>query len=367
MTMTPRVSLCVPTYNGAAYLAECLDSILAQTVEDVEILILDDHSQDETLAIAQAYQQQDPRIRLEVNPQNLGLVGNWNRCIQRARGEWIKFVFQDDLLAPTCLEQMLAATQVDPDRLLVYCQRQFLLDPELPEASRLWFEKHARFVHRVFGGETSVSPQRYGEAALTHFGWNLLGEPTTVLVHRRAFLRFGLFNPHYVQNCDLEYWHRVACHTGVLYVPTPLAWFRIHASSTSARNYERRFYRARVLDLLIMRHDLTLSPLYQPLRQIAAQQGSAQGSLSRLRVHARRAWVEAQGDPDRVQAWQEITHYYPLLAELSRWPLHEIWLEYTARKLRAARHRLMLARAGSPVIPAGVPAIPLEDDPISSS
>ncbi len=367
MTMTPRVSLCVPTYNGAAYLAECLESILAQTVEDVEILIVDDCSQDETLTIAQDYQRRDSRIRVEANPQNLGLVGNWNRCIQRARGEWIKFVFQDDRLDPTCLEQMMAVTQQAPGCLLVYCRRQFLLDPALPEANRLWFEKHARFVDRVFEGETVVSPQQYGEAVLAHFGWNLLGEPTSVLLHRHAFLRFGLFNPHYVHNCDLEYWHRVACHTGALYVPTPLAWFRVHASSTSAQNYQHRFYRARVLDLLIMRHDLILSPLYYPLRQIATQQGSTPGSLKRLRVHARRAWVEAQTDPDRLRDWQQITHYYPLLAELSRWSLPEIGLEYTARKLRALRHRWMQISSDAPGIPSGLPAVPLEDDPISTS
>ncbi len=368
MTQSPLVSLCLPTYNGAAYLVPCLESILAQTVQDVEILILDDQSQDETLSIAQDYQRRDARIRLEVNERNLGLVGNWNRCVEQAHGEWIKFIFQDDLLAPTCLEQMLAATSLAPDCLLVYCQRQFLIETGVSEQERAWFQKHACFVDRLFEGKAYVSPQQYGEAAIRHFGWNLLGEPTTVLLHRQAFLRFGLFNPHYIQNCDLEYWHRVAIHTGALYINAPLASFRVHTGSTSAQNYQRRIYRARVLDRLIMHHDLTVSPVYHPLRQIAQQQGLSRGSFKQLRRAARRAWVEATTDPDRLEDWYQVTQNYPLLSQLALWPPHEIWLDYTARKLRAAQHKLTLAHSGSRLNPTGLPVIPLvdEDDPTGS-
>jgi len=66
--------------------------VSAQTFPDFEIVATDDHSSDRTMAILGEYQKKDPRIRVSRNPKNLGLVGNWNRCVELAKGEWIKFV-----------------------------------------------------------------------------------------------------------------------------------------------------------------------------------------------------------------------------------------------------------------------------------
>src|SRR5437899_12562971 len=101
--MQPSVSICIPTYNGAAHLAPCLESALNQTWTDFELLIVDDASSDDTVAITEACAARDRRVRVARNPRNLGLVGNWNRCLELAKGTWIKFLFQDDLLSPACL------------------------------------------------------------------------------------------------------------------------------------------------------------------------------------------------------------------------------------------------------------------------
>jgi glycosyltransferase involved in cell wall biosynthesis len=74
-----RVSICIPTCNGADWLAECLDSALAQTVTDVEVVVVDDASTDDTAAIARGYAARDPRIRVHVNESRRGLAANWNR------------------------------------------------------------------------------------------------------------------------------------------------------------------------------------------------------------------------------------------------------------------------------------------------
>src|SRR5450631_1193388 len=103
----PVISVCVPTYNGSKYLGNCLDSILSQTFNDFEVLIVDDLSSDNTFDIAMAYAERDKRFKLFQNTVNLGLVGNWNQCVELAGGEWIKFVFQDDVLAPECIEKLL--------------------------------------------------------------------------------------------------------------------------------------------------------------------------------------------------------------------------------------------------------------------
>src|SRR5438093_1026213 len=101
------VSVCVPTYNGARFLSQCLDTALAQTWGDFELLIVDDRSTDDTYEIAAEYATRDGRIKLYQNDRNLGLAGNWNRCVQLSRGQWIKFLFQDDLLDVTCISRML--------------------------------------------------------------------------------------------------------------------------------------------------------------------------------------------------------------------------------------------------------------------
>ncbi len=83
--MSITVSVLVPAYNGATFVGQCLTSIQAQSHQDIEVLVVDDGSTDDTLAIAREFARQDPRVRVEVNAHNLGLVGNWARCIELAR------------------------------------------------------------------------------------------------------------------------------------------------------------------------------------------------------------------------------------------------------------------------------------------
>src|SRR5687767_7944179 len=134
MINQPLVSICIPTYNAGPYFEPCLQSALEQTYSNVEILISDDGSTDETLQIVCKYQQQYPHIRLVKNP-NRGMVNNWNNCIIESKGEWIKFLFQDDLLKPACVEKMLdacVASKVD----VGLCRREFIIHNDIPKIIR---------------------------------------------------------------------------------------------------------------------------------------------------------------------------------------------------------------------------------------
>jgi len=105
-----KVSILIPTYNSKQYLSECLDSIVSQDFTDMEILISDDVSTDDTLKAVQAYAVRDARIRWWQNPRNLGFVGNHNACLQQATGEYIKFLHPDDqLLSTSAIRKMVAA------------------------------------------------------------------------------------------------------------------------------------------------------------------------------------------------------------------------------------------------------------------
>lgn len=110
MPRVPRISVVVPIYNVEAYLPECLDSILAQTVEDLEVILVDDGATDGSVAIAEAYAADDPRIRIVRQP-NGGLGKARNTGADAATGEFLAFVDGDDVLPPRAYESLLRSLE----------------------------------------------------------------------------------------------------------------------------------------------------------------------------------------------------------------------------------------------------------------
>src|SRR6187200_2304641 len=120
---TPRVSVCIPAYRGAAHLKASIESVLGQTCGDFELVIVDDHLADDTFAIASSYR--DPRVRCLRNERNLGAEGNWNRALQEATGHYVKLLPQDDVLEPACLQRQVDVLDADAgaEIALVFCAR----------------------------------------------------------------------------------------------------------------------------------------------------------------------------------------------------------------------------------------------------
>lgn len=102
----PLISVAMPVYNGEKYLAEAIDSILAQTFTDFEFIIIDDGSTDNSLSVLQAYEKRDSRIRL-ISRENRNLVATLNEIIDLARGKWIARMDQDDISLPQRFERQL--------------------------------------------------------------------------------------------------------------------------------------------------------------------------------------------------------------------------------------------------------------------
>jgi glycosyltransferase involved in cell wall biosynthesis len=116
----PRVSVGLPVFNGEDYLAEALDSILAQIYSDFELIISDNASTDRTQEICRAYAAKDPRIRYYRNEQNLGAAKNYNRVFDLSSGEYFKWVAHDDLCAPEFLERCIEVLDHEPTVVLCY-------------------------------------------------------------------------------------------------------------------------------------------------------------------------------------------------------------------------------------------------------
>jgi len=112
----PLVSILTPVYNGAEYLAECIESVLRQTYTNWDYTIVNNCSTDESLAIAQKYAAKNPRIRVVDNKQFLRIIENLNNSIRQVspQSKYCKFVFADDWLYPHCVEEMVRVAEQNP-------------------------------------------------------------------------------------------------------------------------------------------------------------------------------------------------------------------------------------------------------------
>ncbi len=217
----PLVSVAIPAYKGAAFIRTTIESVLAQTLTDFELIVIDDGSPDATADIVASFP--DARIRLLRNPHNLGPQGNWNRCLAEARGKYIKLLPQDDLLAPDCLAQQAAVLDADVDEriALVFCARRIVL-PDGRTLMRRRYPAHTG----LLDGQAVINRCVRG-------GTNLIGEPGCGLYRRSLSERIGGFdaiNPYVV---DLDYWFRLLRHGQAYYVDTPLSAFRVSLTSWS--------------------------------------------------------------------------------------------------------------------------------------
>jgi glycosyltransferase involved in cell wall biosynthesis len=116
----PRVSIGVPVYNGQRFIRATLDSILAQTYTDFEVVICDNASTDSTEQICREYVARDPRVRYVRNDRNIGPAPNYNKCFEHARGELFKWCAADDIMGPDFLRRCVEELDQDPSLVAVW-------------------------------------------------------------------------------------------------------------------------------------------------------------------------------------------------------------------------------------------------------
>ena len=241
---TPRVSVLIPTYRYARYLAEAVDSILAQDFGDFELLISDDCSGDGSREIMEAYAARDSRVRIHIHPANIGMVQNWNWCLSQARGEFVKYVFGDDRLARTdALGKMVALLDANAGAVLAVTARDVI-------------DEHSKTVGCM---DTFGAPGLHG-AAETMFrclaDGNIIGEPTVVMFRRNAAARG--FSTGYGQLVDLEMWLHLLGHGALVCTSEPLCAFRRHPLQRTESNRKKLTDKAEYLRLML---DYGRSPL----------------------------------------------------------------------------------------------------------
>jgi glycosyltransferase involved in cell wall biosynthesis len=224
----PTVSVCIPMFNNAATITRCLDSVLSQEGVDYEILVVDDDSTDDGVdVVARALRQGDRLIR---NETRLGLVGNHNECLEKARGRYVQFVHADDWLLPGALHA-LAGELDQSNGGLAFSPRQVVTDDAkfLRRCGQL--HTHFRKLRDRNDGRSLAM-----QVVLNGIHHNWVGEPTCVMFRRQLALDAGRFRHDVYQMLDLDLWLRLMIRSTVCFVPRELS-ARCHTSATeSVRN-----------------------------------------------------------------------------------------------------------------------------------
>lgn len=261
------VTVCIPVFNGSEYLEACLTSVITQTHAEIEILIVDDGSTDDSLRIIKQFQAADSRIRLIQNEQNLGLAKNWQHCIVQSRGRWIKFLFQDDVMHPQCLAQMLAAC-VDNHVAACICGREFLIETTAGASFRRYFTHEVYRLENTFPVPTRLTPQSVAELAKDKLFTNFLGEPITLFFEKALVAKIGSYNADLVQLVDYEFALRLALNTDVFFLPQHLVSFRVHSASESSNqgSSSLKIAKSQFVEPLLMYHEYIFNPHFRKVR-----------------------------------------------------------------------------------------------------
>jgi glycosyltransferase involved in cell wall biosynthesis len=173
----PRVSVCLPVYNGANYITDAIRSVLRQTWTDLELVVQDNGSTDDTVALANSFD--DERLSVRQNETNLGIARNINRSVERSRGEYVHLLCHDDVLAPTCLDEQVEFLDAHPSVGVVFTWAEaidaageskgpMLLDRFIPQPEILSPSESAVFLYTK-GCSPHISTAMFRRAALTRF------------------------------------------------------------------------------------------------------------------------------------------------------------------------------------------------------
>jgi len=205
-----EVSVIIPTYNSARYLSDAIDSVLAQTFRDFEVLVIDDGSTDDTASLMRQYSRPVRYIRQE----NGGVSRARNRGIDESRGRYVAFLDADDAWGQHKLERQLSALDQNRDYHACYCA--FIVGDS--QLSPLETRRSKR------GGPTIEDLLLRG---------NIVGTPSTVLCERSLFKVAGRFDPETSQCADWDMWVRIASQTDFLYLDESLVTYRRHDANMS--------------------------------------------------------------------------------------------------------------------------------------
>ncbi len=218
MLATPKVSVCIPVYNCKEFIRESIDSVLLQTYRDFELIIADNASNDGTADIIKGYS--DRRVKYYRNDTNIGLVKNWDKCLELSKGQYFKILPADDILLPGCLEEQVKVLDDNKNKNVV-----------MAASSRVVIDGSGKKLFiRGLSKMTGVMRSADVLRKVVLSGGNLIGEPGGVLVLRDVAVKAGKFSD---TATDIDFWSRVLESGDLYYSAEPLVKFRVSCVSLS--------------------------------------------------------------------------------------------------------------------------------------
>ncbi len=201
------VSIVIPTYNHSAYLGQAIDSVLNQDYQNIELIVLDDGSTDDTRAILERYKN----CFFWETQKNMGQSATLNKGWSMSKGDILAYLSADDLLMPNAVSRSVDCLLGNPDAVLSYCDFD-LIDPE------------SRIVRRVNAPEYSFIEM------VTKF---ICAPSAGAFFWRGAFFKTGGWNPNIHRFPDYDCWLRLGLHGRFVHIHESLAAFRVHEGSQS--------------------------------------------------------------------------------------------------------------------------------------
>jgi len=219
----PLVSICIPCYNAADFIAETIQSVLNQTYQNFEIIICNDRSTDNTLDVIKKFE--DKRIQVHENEKNLGCSGNYNRVLSYAKGKYTKLLCADDIIIPTCIEKQVAAFEQHADKnIALVTAHKFVIN-----------EKGKKLFVKRFPGKGFISGKKAIRKSVLH-GTNIFGEPGLPLMKTSILNQTsGVIEDKYYTYCnDFDLWCKMLLFGDLYVINEPMFSFRIVSGSVTS-------------------------------------------------------------------------------------------------------------------------------------
>lgn len=304
----PSVTVIIPNYNNAAVIRRAIDSVLAQTFSDFELLVVDDASTDESFEVVRCYE--DPRLRLLVNEENAGLAGVWNRAVREARAEWIALLDSDDSWQPDKLARQLAFLEVHPDLAGCTCG----------------------YRHERLDGTQIVIPKERDTRMRQVLFHNILHIGTTLVARREVFEESGWFDETLRRGQDTDLLLRLLVKERLAVVPAALATVYQHTQRSADT-----LAKSRTLMVAKYRKAYYQQGWLFARRKIAhmwadvAYQYAREGKRAPMRTYAARSIFSFLFQPPGI--------YLILLDGITGWRLHQSVATMKRRVMATVRDR----------------------------
>lgn len=303
---TTSISVIVPNYRHAAYLPARLDTILNQTRQDFQLILLDDASDDQSREILRAYAQKRAGTTLVVNETNSGSTfRQWNKGVSLAQGELIWIAESDDIAQPTLLEKLAACLEQSPDVGVAFCRSRLIdstgndLDRRQPESSGPidWDRDF-----RVHGRDWCRGPM---------LERCLIPTASATMFRKRVFLDAGGAQTNYRLVGDWATWFNLLLRCDLAYLAEPLCFWRTHEQTVRSRALKQGIYWQENLKLVYqMAEQLGISPdrpllgYHLNLAHQSISRGQREQAIESAKAACRLAWFKPYPWKLLFRAWK---------------------------------------------------------------